>query len=89
MALEDAWTLGRLANSENRPDGLDWPALLQRYARTRWARNARVQTRSERNGTIFHVDGPTRWARNAAMAVLGEGLLDNSWLYEGPPEPVA
>lgn len=87
MAIEDAWTLGRLTG---RADGqaTDWPSVLEHYARTRWARNARVQARSERNGTVFHATGPLRWARNAAMSTLGESLLDNPWLYSGPPEPV-
>lgn len=85
MALEDAWTLGRLAGTAGAAP--DWPALLARYATTRWQRNARVQRRSQRNGTIFHASGPLRWARDAAMAMLGEPLIDNPWLYQGPPEP--
>jgi salicylate hydroxylase len=87
MALEDAWTLGRLLEAAPPATAADWPRLLERYALTRWQRNARVQSRSQRNGTIFHARGPLRWARNAAMAVLGESLLDNPWLYGGPPEP--
>lgn len=87
MALEDAWTLGLLRAGT--PSGLaaEWPSLLQRYARTRWARNARVQARSERNGRIFHADGPMRVGRNLAMALGGESLLDQPWLYQGPPVP--
>ena len=87
MALEDAWTLGELVGQvQGRVS--DWPGLLQRLARTRWQRNARVQARSARNGTIFHAEGPLRRARNVAMWVMGEHLLDNPWLYEGPPAPV-
>ena len=86
MALEDAWTVGQLV-AESKGASLDWPALLQRFARTRWQRNARVQARSARNGTIFHAEGPLRWSRNLAMWALGENLLDNPWLYEGPPAP--
>ena len=85
MAIEDAWTLGRLRDAA---PVADWPDLLARYAQTRWARNARVQSRSQRNGTIFHASGLLRWGRNSAMALLGEGLLDNAWLYEGPPDPL-
>jgi salicylate hydroxylase len=88
MALEDAWTLGRLLPPPAGRAALDWPALLARYAQARWQRNARVQARSARNGTIFHASGPLRLARNTAMAVLGEALLDNPWLYSGPPQPV-
>ena len=51
-------------------------------------RNARVQARSQRNGSIFHASGPLRLARNAAMAMLGESLMDNPWLYSGPPDPL-
>ncbi|AOW15734.1 FAD-dependent oxidoreductase [Hydrogenophaga crassostreae] len=88
MALEDAWTMGQLVGEAN-SQPVNWPELLQRFARTRWQRNARVQSRSARNGTIFHAEGPLRWSRNAAMWALGETLLDNPWLYEGPPAPVA
>lgn len=87
MAIEDAWTLGRLVQGQPGLGADHWPELLQRYARTRWARNAMVQSRSERNGTIFHASGLMRLGRNAAMAVLGESLLDNPWLYSGPPVP--
>lgn len=85
MAIEDAWTLGRLSDAA---PVADWPALLATYAQTRWARNARVQSRSQRNGTIFHASGSLRWGRNTAMAVLGESLMDNPWLYAGPPDPL-
>ncbi|MDO9437349.1 FAD-dependent monooxygenase [Hydrogenophaga sp.] len=91
MALEDAWTLERLLRAK--PSvmalGVDWPALLARYAQARWQRNARVQTIARRNGTIFHAQGALRLARNLAMELLGERLLDNTWLYDGPPEPAA
>ena len=86
MALEDAWTLGRLVESHPAGSEIDWPKLFQRFAHTRWARNARVQRRSQRNGSIFHASGALRWGRDAAMALLGESLLDLPWLYSGPPD---
>lgn len=85
MAIEDAWTLGRLALE--RKDDIDWGVCFERYAQTRWRRNAKVQTLSQRNGVVFHAQGLLRWARDAAMGLLGERLLDNTWLYDGPPEP--
>lgn len=89
MAIEDAWTLGRLRESAGTAvQEMEWTALLAHYAQTRWQRNARVQKRSQRNGVIFHASGPLRWGRNAAMSLLGEDLLDLPWLYSGPPEPV-
>jgi len=88
MALEDAWALGRLLQAE--PGSVpDWPALLARWARGRWQRNARVQAGSRRNGTVFHASGWLRWGRDKAMALLGERLMDRPWLYAGPPDPLA
>ena len=86
MAIEDAWTLGRLW--QGRKKGSDWPALLADYAQARWQRNARVQKLSRRNGVVFHASGFLRWGRDTAMSMRGERLLDNTWLYDGPPEPV-
>ena len=89
MALEDAWTLGHLAQGAQ---AADWPERLARYAQLRWARNARVQQRSRRNGRIFHAGGLLRLGRDTAMALLGERLLDNPWLYAGPgdaPRPAS
>lgn len=89
MALEDAWTLGRLLEQPRwRSEGrLDWSGLLQALARQRWRRNGWIQQRSRRNGQIFHAAGPLRWGRDLAMAALGEGLLDLPRLYGGPPAP--
>lgn len=87
MALEDAWTLGRLVEQQSAGTEIPWIALFERFARVRWARNARVQSRSQRNGSIFHARGLVRWGRNTAMAALGESLLDLPWLYSGPPRP--
>lgn len=83
MAIEDAAELGRLLAQATGPasQATDVPILLQRYALNRWQRNARVQARALRNGTVFHADGPLRWARDASMRLLGERLLDMPWLY--------
>ncbi|MBE2261657.1 MAG: FAD-dependent monooxygenase [Burkholderiaceae bacterium] len=82
MALEDAACLGALL-SEAPADGDAVPAVLQRYAESRWQRCARVQARSIRNGEIFHASGAVRWGRDVAMRMLGERLLDVPWLYGG------
>ena len=85
MAIEDAWTIGRLLKPAS--SSTHWPSVLARFADTRWPRNARVQQHSQRNGRVFHATGLVRWGRDTAMRWLGEGLLDNPWLYDGPPEP--
>jgi salicylate hydroxylase len=80
MAIEDADELGRCL-SLAREGTLQVPAALSLYAANRWARNARVQRRSLRNGRIFHATGPMRLGRDVALKVLGERLLDSEWLY--------
>ena len=80
MAIEDADALGRCLNMP----GNDISAKLAAYAQARWQRNARVQQRAIRNGQIFHARGLLRWGRDTSMRLLGEGLLDVPWLYNGP-----
>ena len=79
MAIEDA---AALAAGLSTPE-LGDVAALERYAQTRWRRNARVQARAQRNGEIFHATGVQRWGRDAAMQLLGQRLLDVPWLYRG------
>ncbi len=80
MAIEDA---AALATCWARVD-LSINDRWQLYAEMRWARNARVQARSIRNGRIFHMQGPMRWGRDLAMRLMGESLMDVPWLYAGP-----
>jgi len=85
MAIEDAAELGRVLAQALDP-AVDVPAMLQRYAQNRWQRNARVQARSQRNGQIFHAQGPLRWARDASMKLLGDKVMDLPWLYGHIPK---
>lgn len=80
MAIEDAWVLGECAAAEG-----DVSTRLAAYAARRWARNARVQTRSVRNGHIFHARGPVAWGRNLALTASGGQVMDVPWLYAGQP----
>jgi salicylate hydroxylase len=80
MAIEDAAELGRcLAAVKDRPGSV--AQALRAYADNRWARCARVQSRAERNGRIFHATGLVRWGRDLSLRLLGERLLDQPWLY--------
>ena len=78
MAIEDAAELGRALASVA---GADVAGALRSYAENRWERCARVQSRAERNGRIFHATGPMRWGRDLSLRLLGERLLDQPWLY--------
>ena len=76
MAIEDAHSLQRCLSNQ-----ISVPDALQTYARTRWARNARVQRRALRNAQIFHASGLLALGRNLSMNLLGERLMDLPWLY--------
>jgi salicylate hydroxylase len=78
MALEDAQTLAQCLSEQT-----DTPVAeaLQRYAQQRWQRNARVQRRADRNGRIFHLQGPMAWLRNQTLRCMGPAMLDIPWLY--------
>ncbi|MRD47784.1 FAD-dependent monooxygenase [Caenimonas koreensis] len=82
MAIEDGVELARCL-AMVKEAGIDVPLALSRYALNRWQRNAQVQIRAQGNGDIFHSTGVVRWGRDIAMRVLGEGLLDQPWLYRG------
>ena len=77
MAIEDAAELQRVLAMTD----LELPLRLRRYALNRWQRNAKIQARAQRNGVIFHAQGPLRWGRDLAMRLLGQRLLDLPWLY--------
>jgi salicylate hydroxylase len=77
MAIEDAHVLAQcLAQGK-----ASVSAHLQAYADQRWARNARVQARAIRNGSIFHAQGLLAMGRNMSMRLVGERLMDVPWLY--------
>ena len=79
MAIEDAQVLALcLANGAG---GV--AQRLQAYAEQRWARNAQVQDRAIRNGSIFHAQGLVAMGRNLSMRLMGERLMDVPWLYSG------
>ncbi|MFM1817597.1 MAG: 3-hydroxybenzoate 6-hydroxylase 1 [Pseudomonadota bacterium] len=76
MAIEDAHAL---AQCWARPGTVEQRWAL--YAQQRWARNARVQARSIRNGEIFHAQGAIALGRNLSLQLLGARLMDLPWLY--------
>jgi salicylate hydroxylase len=80
MAIEDAAELARSLSGVKDP-ARDLAAALRSYALARWKRCAKVQSRSQRNGRIFHATGAVRWGRDLAMRLLGERLMDQPWLY--------
>jgi salicylate hydroxylase len=80
MAIEDAKALAQ-AWGPHASSATQIPAVLQTYALNRWRRNAQVQRRAQRNGFVFHLQGPMAWARDRSIQWLGESVLDIPWLY--------
>jgi len=83
MAIEDAQALAEAWGpqvSSAAPE-LQIPQAMKAYALNRWRRNAQVQRRAQRNGFVFHLQGPMAWARDRSIQWLGESVLDIPWLY--------
>lgn len=78
MAIEDAFVL---ASQLVAATSADVPERLQKFAQTRWPRNARVQARAVSNGRIFHATGLLRVGRDVGLRVMGARLMDVPWLY--------
>ncbi len=83
MAVEDACALARHLISS--AGSLHERCL--RAAEERWARNARVQRQSLRNGKIFQLTGPMAWLRDHALRLAGSKLMDQPWLFRSPRVP--
>ena len=79
MAIEDAFAMADVLQQSTHDDA----DALERFARRRWKRNARVQAGAVRNGEIFHATGLKRWGRDAAMKLFGARMIDVPWLYRG------
>jgi salicylate hydroxylase len=77
MAVEDACALARHLTSGG--GSLHERCLMA--AKERWARNARVQRQSIRNGKIFQFTGPMAWFRDRALQFAGSQLMDQPWLF--------
>jgi salicylate hydroxylase len=84
MAIEDAAVLARCVAEVQNEGGPAIAAALQRYARERRARVARVQRMAKRNATIYHLSGPAALARDLAMKAIGARrlLARQDWIYD-------
>lgn len=79
MAIEDAFAMADVLQQSSHEEA----DALERFARRRWKRNARVQAGAVRNGEIFHATGLRRWGRDTAMKLFGARMIDVPWLYRG------
>ena len=85
MAIEDAAVLAKcLGEIAERRRRRRFPAALQRYARLRRSRVARVQRAARQRGTIYHLTGPAAYARDLAIKAMGAKrlLARQDWIYD-------
>jgi salicylate hydroxylase len=84
MAIEDAAVLARCLGETQNEGGPTMAAAMQRYARLRRGRVARVQRAARRNGWIYHLTGPAAFARDLAIKAMGARrvLARQDWIYD-------
>jgi salicylate hydroxylase len=83
MAIEDAAVLANcLAGTAD--NTLAIPPALQRYAKLRRARVARVQRTARQNGRIYHLGGAAALARDLFIRAVGPQrmLARQAWIYD-------
>lgn len=77
MAIEDADSLAWHWQQA----GMSIEQRLLAYAKARWRRVARVQSRARHNAHLFHASGALAWARDLGMQLGGRTVMDIPWLY--------
>ena len=84
MAIEDAAVLARCLGETQNEGGPTMAAAMQRYARLRRGRVARVQRAARRNGWIYHLTGPAAFARDLTIKAMGARrmLARQDWIYD-------
>lgn len=84
MAIEDAAVLAKCLRESQNEGGPTIAAAMQRYARERRSRVARVQRAARRNGMIYHLTGPMAYARDLAIKAMGAQrvLARQDWIYD-------
>jgi salicylate hydroxylase len=87
MAIEDAAVLAKCLAESDRDDASAIPAVMQRYARLRQKRVARVQRAARQAGRIYHLAGPLASARDLTIKTMGAErvLARQNWIYDWRP----
>jgi salicylate hydroxylase len=84
MAIEDAAVLAKCVGESQNEGGPTIAAAMQRYARLRRSRVARVQRAARQAGRIYHLTGPAAFARDLAIKAIGPQrmLARQDWIYD-------
>jgi salicylate hydroxylase len=84
MAIEDAAVLAKCLGQTQSEGGPTIAAAMQRYARLRRSRVARVQRAARRQGRIYHLTGAAALARDLTIRAMGASrmLARQDWIYD-------
>jgi salicylate hydroxylase len=84
MAIEDAAVLAKCLGESQEQGGPTIPAAMQRYARLRRSRVARIQQAARQAGRIYHLTGPAAYARDLVIKAMGAKrmLARQNWIYD-------
>jgi 2-polyprenyl-6-methoxyphenol hydroxylase-like FAD-dependent oxidoreductase len=84
MAIEDAAVLAKCLGESQDHGGPTISAAMQRYARLRRARVARIQRTARQAGRIYHLTGPAAYARDLVIKAMGAKrmLARQNWIYD-------
>lgn len=79
MAIEDAQSMAECASHE----GQSVAYRMHLFAKSRWQRNSRMQSKARLQSNIYHAQGALGWARNVALKSLGQRIMQMPWIYKG------
>jgi salicylate hydroxylase len=84
MAIEDAAVLAKCLGEAQNEGGPAVTAALQRYARLRRSRVARLQRTAQAAGRTYHLTGPAAYARDLVIRAMGGRrlLARQNWIYD-------
>jgi salicylate hydroxylase len=84
MAIEDAAVLAKCLGETQNEGGPAITAALQRYARLRRSRVARLQRTAQGAGRTYHLIGPAAYARDLVIRAMGGRrlLARQNWIYD-------
>jgi salicylate hydroxylase len=84
MAIEDAAVLAKCLGESQDQGGPTISAAMQRYARLRRSRVARIQRTARQAGLIYHLTGPAAYARDLVIKAMGAKrmLARQHWIYD-------
>ena len=84
MAIEDAAVLAQCLGDGGGETASGIAAALNRYAKLRHRRVARVQRAARRNGTIYHLTGAAAFARDLVIRAIGPRrlLARQDWIHD-------